>query len=177
MELSGWVWAGIVNLSTCTSQGINFTQNYTHWTLGTLNVMVVGFVCKSGRIAVNPTKHVAPQQTANVWFSPIRFWQHPLIREFAEKKFKLWANCCDDLFQVWYVCWATLRAPTGSDFWISSLWRKCLPNEIEVLQVTQESWRTDWVIFWSVLGKPLECPLSLLMCLIDRQEKFVCSLQ
>ena len=87
----------------------------------------------------------------------------------------MWANCWEGQCQVWYVFWAILRAPTDSEFWNSSVWRKCLPTEIVEGQVSRPNWGIAWAIVWCSLGARLESQLYLLMCLVDRQKCFDCS--
>ena len=141
------VCVGIMNLSICNCKGIIiFNQNTSFRTLCTEknNVVVVGFDFETGTIEVNLAPHVAPQRRASFWSFTQPFLTasaEPFLRRHLSKiKFRLWAICWEDQCQVWYVFWAILRAPTKSEFWISSVWRKFLPTEIVEGQVYRPNW-------------------------------------
>ena len=177
------VCVGIVNLSICNCKGIIiFNQNSTFRTFCTQKVVVVvGFAFQTGANEVNPATHVAPQRRASFWSFTQPFLTasaEPFLRRHLSKiKLRLWANCWEDQCQVWYVFWAILRAPTDSEFWNSSFWRKYLQTEIVEGQVSRPNWGIAWAFVWCSLGARLESQLYLLMCLVDRQKCFDCSHQ
>ena len=131
------VCVGIVNLSICNCKGtIIFNQNPTFRKF-----------CTQRRESI--WSFTQPFLTASA--EPF-LWRH-----LSKIKLRLWANCWEDQFQVWYVFWAILRAPTDSEFWNSSVWRKCLPAEIVEGQVSRPNWVIlgQLVFTWSAARKSI----------------------
>ena len=168
--------------SICHCKGIIiFNQNSTFRTFCTQKVVVVvGFAFQTRTIQVNPVTHVAPQRRTSFWSFSQPFLTasaEPFLRRLLSKiKLRLWANCWEDQYQVRYVFWAILRAPTDSEFWNSSVRRNCLPTEIAEGQVSRPNWGIAWAIVWCSLGARLESQWYLL-CLVDWQKCFDCSHQ